>query len=151
LEIDVLAIQRALAKIAYGAIYDYLGDEYLYDPMVAEWRRMLFSDDPEEVERSRIHGLAFDVERMLAILLPPLKPHEHGVAVANLQQRGPVVAVSLFGGSFYSLVALASETSNYGMEELDGKISICDAKAATMKFIHFREHFLRTCGGVPLS
>lgn len=151
LEIDLLAIKRALAKIAYGAIYEHLGDEYLHDPMVVEWRRMLFSDDPEEVKRSKIHGVAFDVEKMLSILLPPLKPHEHGVAVANLRQRGPVVAVSLFGGSFHSLVALASEFSNYGMEELDGKISICDAKAGTMKFIDFREHFLGICGAVPLS
>lgn len=149
LAVDLLAIKRALAKIAYAAVYEYLGDQYLADPLIPEWQKILFSTNPEEVHNSKIHGLAFDAESILEVMLPPLEPYQHAVAIANMHQKGPVVAVSLFGRGFHSLFALASETSNYGLDELEGKIAICDARGAKTTFLDFRQHFIKTADAFP--
>ena len=150
LTIDLLALKRAMAKIAFCGLYEYLGDEYLDDPLVNEWHKMLFSENPEDVRNAKIHGCAFDVDDLTDIMLPPLAPHQHGLAIANLQQRGPVVAVSLFGKGFHSLVALASESSNYGLATLEGKIVVCDTKTGRTEFRSFSDHFVQASARLPL-
>ncbi|MFH1300409.1 MAG: hypothetical protein ABIK07_05045 [Planctomycetota bacterium] len=150
LELDLLALKRGIAKIAFCGLYEYLGDQYLNDPLVSEWHKMLFSEDPEDVRNAKIHGVAFDLDALLDIMLPPLKPYQHGLAIANLKQRGPIVAVSLFGKKFHSLIALASETSNYGLDVLEGKIVICDTKASKTTVCSFGNHFVYTANRFPM-
>jgi hypothetical protein len=141
LAMDAAAIKRGMLKIAYAAVYECIGDAFLQDPLIPEWHRALFGATHEEAMRAQIHGVAFDSPELLRVMLPDLQPHEHAVAVANLQLNGPVVAVSLFGHGFHQLLALASESSNFGLKVLSGKVAICDTKAAKTRFLSFEEHF----------
>lgn len=151
LSVDLTAIKRGLMKIAYAALYEYLGDAFLDDPLIPEWTKALFSQTAEEAMSARIRGIAFDVENTLSVMLPELRPYEHAVAIANLQQEGPVVAVSVFGRAFHSLLLVASETSNFGLSPLKGKIAICDTKQAKMRFLDFQQHFVETANKLALE
>lgn len=147
--VDLLALKRAMLKIAYLSVYELLGDAFLDDPLIPEWHKGFMSNDPEVARTARIHGVAFDSSQVLNLVLPPLQSYEHAVVVANLQQQGPVVGVALFGTGFHSLVAIASETSHYGLDVGCGKISICDAKAGRTRSIEFSEHLAQTAARMP--
>lgn len=98
--VDVLALERMLAKIAFLAVYKCLGDDYLDDPLVKEWHKAFLLPNENDARNARIYGNAFDCQNVLDFMFPTLQPYEHAVAVANLRQEGPVVAVALFGSSF---------------------------------------------------
>jgi hypothetical protein len=126
--VDLLMLKRSMCKIAFGALYEYLGDKFIVDPFVAEWRQVLFSKDRSQIENSRIHGGAFLGPHVLDLLIPDLDPHEHGVGIVNLDKNLTVCAVRLFGTEFYNLLVVASETSNLGLDHLQGIVVVCDAK-----------------------
>lgn len=149
LTIDLTDLRRALCKIAYLAAYEFLGDAFLSDPLIAEWDKAFMQADRSAISNARIHGVAFDTQDQLNLLFPPLQPYEHGAAIVNLQQKGPVVAVTLFGKSFHSIVAMASETSNFGLAEAEGKIAICDAKAGKTRFMSFMDHLVSAASQPP--
>jgi len=92
--------------------------------------------------------MAFDSPDAMKLLIPPLEQFEHAATVVNLQQNGPVVAVSLFGGSFHTLLAIASQTSNYDLDEGEGLIAICDAKAGKTRFINFMDYFAQVANNI---
>ena len=147
--VDLLAIKRALTKIAYVAVYEYLGDAFLCDPLIPEWHKAFLCPDPEAAKTAKLHGLSFDVQDQLEMLFPLLQPYEHAVAIVNLGQHGPVVTVTLFGKSFHSAVMLASETSNYGLQYGEGRIAICDAKAGKTRFAGFTDHLITLAQNFP--
>lgn len=126
--VDTQMLTRAMTKIAFGALYEYLGDKFLGDPLVGEWRKALFSQDRDEVKSSRIRGSAFVDPKMVSRLFPNLQPHEHGVAIANLGKNYTICGVTLFGTRFHNLITRASETDSFGLEEGQGIIIVCDAK-----------------------
>lgn len=140
IEVDILALKRAMIKIAYIAAYELLGDEFLDDPLMPEWRKAFLADDNAGVRDAKIHGVAFDTRDLLDRVLPELQPWEHAISIANLQMQGPVVCVTLFGKEFHSLILIASETSQFGLGVGEGKIAICDTKAGQTRFVDFREH-----------
>jgi len=142
LSLDLRALKRGMMKIAYAAIYEYLGDQYLRDPSIPEWHTALFSETDDQAMSARIHGLAFESD-LIWTMIPKLQPYEHAVAIARFEEIGPIVAVALFGGEFFHLIARVSETSSYGMDVLDGKIAICDPKAAKTRILDFRDHFVK--------
>ena len=142
LSLDLAAVKRGLIKIAYAALYEYLGDQFLDDPLIPKWHKAIFSASNEDAMAAHIHDVEFDYLGIIKTMLPKLNPYEHAVAIANMQQKGPVVAVSLFGRSFHSLSLVASESSNFGLEVLEGKIAICDAKNGRTRFMSFTDHFL---------
>ncbi len=43
MEIDLLALKRAILKIAYLAVYYYLGDRFLDDSLIVEWHKAFLS------------------------------------------------------------------------------------------------------------
>ena len=145
--VNLLVLKRAIAKIAFLAVYEFLGDAFLKDPLIPEWHKAFLSPNEDDVRDARIHGQAFNCQDIAKLVLPPLKPYEHAVAVVNLQQKGPVVAVALFGNTFYTLICLASETSNYGLSEAEGRIAVCDAKAGRTLFVSFMDHLARMFRG----
>lgn len=148
--VDLLALKRGISKIAFLAVYEYLGDEFLSDPLVREWHRAFLSDKKEDALCARIHGSTFNCQDLFGIIMPPLQPYEHAAVVANLNMRGVVVAVSLFGSGFHNLLSLASETSNYGLKEGEGKIVICNAKSGRMQFIDFMDHLVKKSRKIPI-
>lgn len=131
---DILLIKRAMAKIAYGALYYYLGDAFLDDPLIPEWHNAIFKDNGE-AEKSKIHGIAYNADSILKMMLPKLQPHEHAVCIGNFNQKGLVVAVTLFGINFHTFLAHGSETSNYGLQEAEGLVVVCDAKSKESRFL----------------
>lgn len=144
---DVLQIRRGMAKIAFLAAFRALGDVFLDDPLYPEWHKAIFSTDRNEVMGTRIHGIAFDSSNLLQIAAPPIQRHEHAVVVANLGMAGPVVMVSLFGGSFHNLIAVASETSQYGLRQGEGEIAICDAKQTKLRSIDYTDFLIARSKG----
>jgi hypothetical protein len=147
--VDMVALKRAMIKIAYAATYEYLGDAFLNDPLIPEWHKAFLGNDASRVRDAKLHGVAFDTHNILNLMLPALEPYEHAVAIANLQMQGPVVAVTLFGKSFHSLVLIASETSDFGLTVGEGKIAICDAKAGKTRFVNFMDHLVATSNQMP--
>lgn len=147
--VDVVALKRAMVKIAYVAAYECLGDAFLGDAMIPEWHKAFLDDDPSSVRDAKLHGLAFDTHNILDLMLPALQPYEHAVAIANLQMHGPVIVVTLFGKSFHSLVLMASQTSDFGLSVGEGKIAICDARAGKTRFINFTDHLVSMSTQMP--
>lgn len=137
ISIDLLAIKRAMAKISFAALYEFLGDKFLSDPLIAEWRKVIASSDREEVTYARIRGAAFLESPLLDVIMPDLQPHEHAVVIANLQQTGPVCAVTLFGKGFHNMVTIASESSNMGLGVGQGQVVVCNAKSKTIQKLDF--------------
>ncbi len=128
ISLDLHMLQRSMCKIAFAALFEYLGNKFLDDPLVTEWRKVLFSQDRSAIEKSRIRGRGFLSSQHVGLLIPDLLPHEHGIAIVNLYENLPVCCVSLFGTEFHNLLAVASETSNLGVAPLNGIVVICDAK-----------------------
>jgi hypothetical protein len=136
---DVLQIRRGMAKIAFLAAFRVLGDAFLNDPLYPEWHKAIFSTDRDEVMGAKIHGVAFDSSDLLQVAAPRVQQHEHAVVVANLGMSGPVVMVSLFGGGFHNLIAVASESNQYGLRQGFGEITICDAKQTKIRSIDYTD------------
>lgn len=150
LSVDLIALRRGLLKIAFLGLYQFLGDVFLGDPLVEEWHRAIFAEDPEDAKQAKIHGVAFDCDEVMQVMIPDLQPYEHAVSVANLQQCGPVVAVALFGKGFHSLLALGSETDTYGLDVLEGNVVICDAKNGKVRSMRFEDHLIASAPNLPI-
>ena len=60
-----------------------------------------------------------------------------------MRQAGPVVAVQLFGSDMFTLVCRASDTSTFGLRELEGRIAVCDALARKVTVEPFEDFFSR--------
>lgn len=128
ISIDLQTLTRAMCKIAFAALYEYSGNKFLNDPLITEWRKVLFSQDRDEVKASKIHGSAFVDPRIVGLLFPNLQSHEHGIAIVNLGENLTICGVSLFGTRFHNLIARASETDSLGLAPLQGTVVVCDGK-----------------------
>lgn len=132
--VDFTILRTGLMKIAYLACCEFLGDTFLDDPLNPEWQKAIRAQSSEEAEKLRIHGRCFDeATDCVNRILPQLAKHEHGIAIVNLNQRGPVVAVRLFGDKMLTAVACASETSNHGLLAGRGQLLICDSKTGAIR------------------
>ena len=140
--IELDALKQGLLKIAFLAAYEFLGDAFLRDPLIPEWHKAVLSPSTAAAMSAKIHGTALEPNEHVNMLLPDLQEHEHAVAVFDLQQQGPVVVVKLFGCDLLSSFCIASETSNFGLQPLDGKIVICDTKARQVRTMKFSDHFV---------
>lgn len=139
IDIELRDIVLGLAKIAYLSAFEYLGDEFLADECNDDWRRLLAATSWPEIRRSRISNGDLLGTKMMDCLLPDIQPHEHAVAVVNVGQPGPLVAVSLFGKSCLSRFYTASLTSNYGLDLMEGRVAICDTKCRTTRILNYKE------------
>ena len=140
--IELDALKQGLMKIAFLAAYEFLGDAFLKDPLIPEWHKAVLSSSAADAMTAKIHGKALEPNEYLNVLLPDIQGHEHAVAVFDLQQRGPVVIVKLFGSDLLSSFCMVSETSNFGLKPLDGKIVICDTKARRVRTMKYADHFV---------
>lgn len=140
--IELDRLKQGLLKIAFLAAYEFLGDIFLSDPLIPEWHKAVLSSSTTDAMEAKIRGTALEPSEDLNILLPDIGEHEHAVAVFDLQLQGPVVLVKLFGCDLLSSFCFASETSNFGLEPLEGKIVICDTKARRIRVLDFADHFV---------
>jgi hypothetical protein len=128
LTLNLTVMKAGLMKIAYLACCDLLGDSFLDDPLNREWQKAIRAQNESEADNVKIHGQSFNGATAAAnLVIPPLAEHEHGIVIANLNQSGPIVAVRLFGCELLTVVALASETSNYALAVGHGQQLICDS------------------------
>lgn len=139
LSVDLSVIKRALAKIAFASLVHYL-PQYLQDPLVPEWRKLMSGSDAE-AKQAKVYGTAFDADQLLPMLFPRLEPYEHAVTVAVLEKPRILVAVTLFGMNFHHIVAVASERETYGLSSLEGRIAVCDARNRSTRFIDYTDAF----------
>ena len=139
--IELDALKQGLLKIAFLAAYEFFGDVFLKDPLIPEWHKAVLSTSATDAIASKIHGIALEPNEYLNILLPDIREHEHAVAVFDMQQRGPIIIVKLFGCDLLSSFCIASETSNFGLNPLEGKIVICDTKDHRVHTMNFAGHF----------
>lgn len=146
LNINLTEIQSGLMKIAYLACCDYLGDEFLDDPMNPEWQRAIRASTAEESKDIKIHGKSLSEIGVLDFVFPKLTEHEHCIVIFSLNQPGPVVGVRLFGDPLFTAVALASETSDYGLNEADGVVIICDSKSSSIRREPWLPHLFKKMG-----
>ena len=144
-------LKRGLIKIAYLAAYEFLGDVFLSDPLIPEWHKAIFAPSSEVAMSAKIHGTALEPNGLFDVVLPNLQEHEHAVAVFDCQQQGPIVIVRLFGSALLTSCIIASETSTYGLNPLDGKIVICDTKARACRTIDFSSHFIARSENIGTS
>jgi hypothetical protein len=150
--VNMTVMRTGLMKIAYLACCEFFGDDFLDDPLNTEWQKAIRAQTGEESDNIRIHGQCFDGATIGAnMVFPSLAKHEHGIAIANLNQRGPVVAVRLFGNELLTAFALASETNDYGLAEGDGLLLICDSKTGAISREPWSNHLLRMSGLTPPS
>lgn len=133
LNINLTEIQSGMMKIAYLACCDYLGDEFLDDPMNPEWQKAIRASTAEESKDIKIHGKSLSEIGVLDLVFPELAEHEHCIVIFSLNQSGPIVGVRLFGDPLFTAVTLASETSDYGLSEGDGVVIICDSKSGSIR------------------
>lgn len=131
---------RAMLKIAYLTAFEYLGDSFLDDELNHDWRSSILDVNPPE--STRLRGTAFGVGEISNLLFPPLQAHQHAAVIANLQMCGPVIGVQLFGGGLYTLVVVHSATSNFHLQEGEGQVVVCDAKARTIQRRNFADHLI---------
>jgi len=137
INLDLLAIKKAMSKISYAALYEYFGNQFLNDPLIGEWRKVLFSDSEDEVTYAKIRGSAFLDTPFLDLIIPEIEPWEHAIVIANLQMTGPVCAVSLFGKGVHNIVTIASENSNMGLDPGQGQVVVCNAKERSVRKLDF--------------
>jgi hypothetical protein len=140
--IELDALKQGLLKIAFLAAYEFLGDAFLQDSLIPEWHKAILSASAANAMTAKIHGIALQPNEFLDVLLPDIQEHEHAAAIFDLQQQGPVVIVKLFGCDLLSSFCIVSETSNFGLKPLEGKIVICDTKARQVRTMKFADHFL---------
>lgn len=145
MRLDVL--EAGLMKIAYLACFEMLGDAFLDDPLNGEWQKLIREGTMEERKAIRItRGIHPQATGPIAeVMLPKLEPHQHGIAIVNLND-GPYVVVRLFGEPLLTAFARISETSDFGFEEAGGKLVVIDAvgKRATQE--PWINHLLRLAG-----
>lgn len=140
--VELNALKQGLLKIAFLATYEFLGDAFLRDSLIPEWHKAVLSASTADAMTAQIHGRALEWDEHFNILLPDLQKHEHAVAVFALQQQGPLVLVKLFGCDLLSAFCMASNTSTFGLDTLEGKITICDTKTRRTRAIPFADHFV---------
>jgi hypothetical protein len=143
MKIDPDALIGGMAKIAYLATFEFLGDEFLDDPLNAEWQKAIRAATCQEFTKAKVHGRPFGESGIHKALLPVLAPHQHAVSICHLRQAGPMVAVQLFGSDMFSLVCRASDTSTFGLRELEGRVAVCDALARQITVEPFEAFFVR--------
>lgn len=137
-------IRRGLYKIAYGALYWFIGDPYLDDAMIPDWQTMLFATDLKAADASRISELLLKNDADYRLFLPPIVPHEHAVSVARLGDRQIIATVGLFGAAWpYRAAVVGSVTDTYGLGLLEGWIAIIDSSKRHIRFEPFIEHYER--------
>jgi hypothetical protein len=159
------ALIGGLAKIAYLAAFEFLGDEFRDDPLNGEWQKAIRAATSEEFRDAKIHGRPFGESGIHKALLPVLKAHQHAVSICAMRSVGLVVAVQLFGSEMFSLVCRVSDTSTFNLGELDGRVAVCDALARKVTVEPFESFFSRRadellapaaadrlrCAGMPVS
>ena len=143
--LDFHKIWVGLTKIAYLAAFEFLGDDFLDDPLNVEWQKGVRATSLEEFEQMRIRN-DFSAKSQRA-LLPPLAEHEHAVSVCNFLEQGPVVAVRLFNSDLLTRVFIASGTSNFGLAQYEGKVVVCDSLSKQVRVEPFKEHYERILSG----
>lgn len=142
--LNTAEVRRGLYKIAYGALYWFLGDPYLDDAMIPDWQKMLFAPDLKAADASRISELLLKNDADYRLFLPPIKPHEHAISVARLGDRQVIATVGLFGAAWpYRAAVVGSVTDTYGLDLLGGWTAIIDAPKRHVRFEPFVEHFER--------
>lgn len=139
LEFDSGTIARALLKIIYLATYEFLGDDWLGDPLALKLRDTLFTKDPSCLQHHGLPACAFgdSVEswELLRQIFPDLAMGKHHVGVLHLPSIGLIGVVVLFGNPLFSAIASVSETDTYDVPQLVGKIAVCS----------FRNRHTETC------
>ncbi|MBS0657226.1 MAG: hypothetical protein JSR82_03140 [Verrucomicrobia bacterium] len=143
LPMQAMAMMSAgMAKVAYLAAFEFLGDQFLDDPLNLEWRNLMMARSTAEVAASKLRFMPLGPKEVLyeAALLPDLGPHEHAITICNFQQNTPLVALKLFG--CLSHVFRVSQSGTYGLELLEGQIAICDSVKRTIRTQSFMPHFL---------
>lgn len=139
-----IVLVRGLAKVAYLATVECIGNDFLDDPLISDWHRLLFAETAQEASQSRITGNFPVADITMRNLLPDIQEHEHAVVVVNLGPEAPLITlVTLFGSTGHTLLVYASETSSYGLDVLEGKIAICDARTKSMRYLNFGEHLVQ--------
>lgn len=133
LNINLTEIQSGMMKIAYLACCDYLGDEFLDDPLNPEWQKAIRARTAEESEDIKIYGKSLSEIGALDFVFPKLAEHEHCIVIFSLNRSGPIVGVRLFGDPLFTAVALASQTKGYELSEGDGTAIICDSKSGSIR------------------
>lgn len=139
--VNLNIIQAGMMKIAYLACCEFLGDSFLDDPLNPEWQKAIRVQNAEEAKQVRIQGFS-DAAAFAKTCLPALEEHEHGIAIVNIQQSGPVVVVQLFGGAILSTTAFASETSNYGLEVGSGLLLRCNSLTGAIQRGNWMQYLL---------
>ena len=134
-------LEPGILKIAYLAAYEYLGDVFLSDPLNPEWQKAIRSVSIQE-DKSKIQCISDVPPKFLDAIFPVLAAHEHAVTVCNLQQEGPLIAVRLFNSGILTRVYIASNSSDFGLSVLEGKIVVCDAITKKLKVLRFEDHFV---------
>lgn len=148
--IDFHKIWVGLMKIAYLAAFEFLGDAFLDDPLNPEWQKGVRATSLAEFEQVRIRTLEVVKSGLFRAFLPPLADHEHGISVCDFNQGVPIVTVRLFNSDLLTMSFLASDTSNHGLKELEGKVVICDSRKKQVRTETFEDHFVRlSTGGTP--
>lgn len=139
---ELAAVSAGMARIAYLAVFEFLGDQFLDDPLNQEWRNLIGARSTAEVARSELAFMPLGPAEVLyeAALLPDLGPHEHAITICNFQQNTPLVALKLFG--CLSHVFRVSQCGTYGLELLEGQIAVCDSVKRTVRIQSFMPHFL---------
>jgi len=131
---------RSMSKIAYAAVYKYLGDDFLSDPLITEWRKLLFAEKDDDAMDADVFFIAFSPADVDAFI-PHIQSNQHAAAVFSLGTDAPIaVAVSLFGKADITYFAIASKSCNYGLDVLEGEIAVCNTSSAGTQFINFMEH-----------
>jgi hypothetical protein len=150
--INLTHLKVGLLKTAYLAAFEYLGDPFLDDPLNKEWQRGIRANDSSELESVRIRGAIHDDNRVLDLIMPDLQSHQHAVVIMRTEQLGqPVVAVRLFGSPHLSILAMLSDTNDYGMKPMQGKLVVCDSRSKSIAVSSWEDHMLRRCGIDPAT
>jgi hypothetical protein len=150
--VNLTHLKVGLMKIAYLAAFEYIGNPFLDDPLNEEWQKAIRATDMEQVEGIGIHGACHDsADEVLKGILPNIEPHQHAVVVLNLEQTGPIVGVRLFGSPLLSLFCKLSESGNFGMGKVQGKMVICDSIAKSIEVSAWEDFVLRKCGIDPTT
>lgn len=152
ISLDLNVLDAGLAKIAYLATFEHLGDAFLSDPLNPEWRKAIRATTKDAQLKVGLKVLPAVDERGLQsslprIFWPNLKPHEHGIAILRAG-KGLLTGVKLFGQDVLTKLIIASESSGYGLSESDGVIVVCDATGGPVRKTSFSQHILRHSLGI---
>jgi len=149
-EMDFTHLRVGLMKIGYLAAFEFLGDPFLDDPQNAEWQKGIRATEAGQLEEVRIQGAFHDDKRVLDMVVPELQSHQHAVVVMRMEQMGPpMVCVRLFGSPHLSMIAKLSETQDFGMGRIQGKLVVCDSRSKTISVSAWEDHMLKRCGLDP--